>query len=534
MAGGKETPRQKLIGIMYLILLALLALQVSSAIMEKFKFLDDSLQFANDAADKNNDKVEQSIDKAVRDNGSKPKDVAVLEKAKQVRKEATEIKTYIDKIRKQLIETTGGLENPEDPNSMYKGAKSETEVEVLMVGADGSKKGKGYELQKEVNQFCADLSKVTGKKFPDIALDGKDDKRISEKDQKKKDFAELNFAQTPMVAAMAVLSNLESDVLKHETNALADIQSEIGADEIKFDQILATYRADSRIVAAGTKYTAYLFIAASSSTLKPTISAEGRNLPVEKGEGKLEFTATGGAYNSEGNANKTWNGKITIKNKGKDTTFNVKGEYVVARPVIQVQSASVSALYRNCGNELNIQVPALGSLYAPSFQASGVSAVIPGSKKGYVTLVPNAPQVSLKVSSGGNFIGEENFKVRLIPKPDIQAMNGAKPVDEKQGVPAPGPASITMKANPDESFKTFLPNDARYKVTEWEAILVRGRRPVKQKTFTTDNGSFSDFRAVAQAGDRIVIDVKTVKRMNFKNEIENVSIPTTIKNIPLN
>jgi len=84
MAGGKETPRQKLIGIMYLILLALLALQVSSAIMEKFKFLDDSLQFANAAADTNNDKVEQSIDKAVRDNGSKPGDVKVLEKAKKV------------------------------------------------------------------------------------------------------------------------------------------------------------------------------------------------------------------------------------------------------------------------------------------------------------------------------------------------------------------------------------------------------------------------------------------------------------------
>jgi len=270
MAGGKETPRQKLIGIMYLILLALLALQVSSAIMEKFKFLDDSLQFANNAADRNNDKVEQSIDKAVRDNGSKPKDVQVLEKAKQVRKEATEIKNYIDKVRKDLVDITGGLENPEDPTSMYKGAKSETEVEVMMVGADGGKKGRGYELQKEVNSFCADLTKVTGKPFPNIALDGKEDKRISSPEQKKKDFAELNFAQTPMVAAMAVLSNLEADVLKHETNALADIQAEIGADEIKFDQILAAYRADSRVVAAGTKYTAYLFIAASSSTLKPT------------------------------------------------------------------------------------------------------------------------------------------------------------------------------------------------------------------------------------------------------------------------
>jgi len=54
MAGGKESPRQKLIGLMYLVLLALLALQVSSAIMEKFRFLDDSLQYANSEAEENN------------------------------------------------------------------------------------------------------------------------------------------------------------------------------------------------------------------------------------------------------------------------------------------------------------------------------------------------------------------------------------------------------------------------------------------------------------------------------------------------
>jgi hypothetical protein len=83
MAGGKETPRQKLIGLMYLVLLALLALQVSSAIMEKFKFLDDSLQHANENSDNGNVKAEKSIEKAVTDNGSKAADMAVLEQARK-------------------------------------------------------------------------------------------------------------------------------------------------------------------------------------------------------------------------------------------------------------------------------------------------------------------------------------------------------------------------------------------------------------------------------------------------------------------
>ena len=535
MAGGKETPRQKLIGLMYLVLLALLALQVSSAIMEKFKFLDDSLQYANDNADSDNKKREKSISKSVAENGFKPSDVEVLKKAEGVRKEAAEIKAYIDNLRKKIVDMTGGLEDPDDPKSMYKGAKEETAIEILMVG--GNKNGKGYELQRETNKFVDDLNKLMAgnKKFDYIAKNAKEDARIPKNsEQKRKDFAELNFAQTPMVAAMATLSNLQAEVLKHESDALTYLQQQLGIDEIKFDQVFAMYRADSRVVAAGTKYTAELFMAASSSTLTPTISVDGRSLKVDKeGRGLLEFTATAGAYDSEGNAKKSWNGKITIKNKGKDTTFTVKGDYVVAKPVIQIQSASVSALYKNCGNELNVQVPALGSTYQPSFRASGAD-VITGSKKGFVTVVPNSPNVKLSVYSAGNLIGDQDFKVRLIPKPEIIALSGGKPLDVKVGVGAPGPRSVQIQAKSDESFKTFLPNDARYKITEWCAILVRGKRPVRTKTFSSELGDFNDFNSQAQAGDRIVIEVKSVKRMNFKGVIEDVNVGTPIINVPLN
>ncbi|MFQ3576415.1 MAG: gliding motility protein GldM, partial [Cytophagales bacterium] len=433
MAGGKETPRQKLIGIMYLILLVLLALQVSSAIMEKFKFLDDSLQAANDRATALNTKTAQNIEKAVSDNGNKAADLKVLEKSKQVRAEAKEIRDFIEKLREEIIQKTGGYEDPNDKTSMYKGAKDQGFVEDLMVGAK-----KGIQLQKEVNEFCEDLRRITGKpqEFPNLALDAKDDPRISSKSEnKKQSFSELNFTHTPMVAAMAVLSDLEASVLKHEAKALEDLAAEVGATEIKFDNIFAMYRAESKVVAAGTKYNAELFLAASSSTLKPTIKVDGRDLQVDKdGRGKLEFTATGGAYDNEGNAKKSWNGQITIKNKGKDTTFTVKGEYIVAKPVIQIQSASVSALYRNCGNELIVGVPALGSTYQPSFAGSSGGEFITGTEKGKVTIIPNSPEVTLKVSSGGNFIGDQKFKVRLVPLPTIELMAGGAKIDEKAGL----------------------------------------------------------------------------------------------------
>jgi hypothetical protein len=91
-----------------------------------------------------------------------------------------------------------------------------------------------------------------------------------------------------------------------------------------------------------------------------------------------------------------------------------------------------------------------------------------------------------------------------------------------------------MKAIPDESFKTFLPKDARFRVTQWECILVRGKRPVKTEVFTSENGNLSSFASQAQPGDRILIDVKKVTRTNFLNQTEDVNVGTIIKNIPLN
>ncbi|HVD97909.1 MAG TPA: gliding motility protein GldM [Cytophagaceae bacterium] len=533
MAGGKETPRQKMIGMMYLVLTALLALQVSSAIMEKFKFLDDSLQYSNEQMNGTNAATEKKIEKAVTDAGNKASDVAVLDQARAVRKEASEIKDYIKNLRAEIVQVTGGYED-NDPKKMYKGAKEEEKVAIHMMGA--SKNGKGYQLKKEVNQFVDDLNKITGEKYPYIALDAKDDSRITSSDQKRKDFVELNFTHTPMVAAMAVMSNLESDVLKHESSALKILADKVGAADLKFDQVIAMVRPASRIVAAGTKYEAEMFLAASASTITPTMTARGSSIQVDPKTkiGKVSFMAqAGGAFDAKENAFKQqWEGKVTFKFKGKDTTFTVKTDYYVAKPVIQVQSGSVSALYRNCGNELNVQVPALGQEYRPVFTAVGAD-VIKGAKNGEVTLIPTGTAVKLKVTSNGNYIGDQDFKVRLIPKPEIQALSNGKPVDEKQGVPSPGPRSITMKAVPDESFKAFLPKDARYRVAEWDCILVRGKRPVAQQKVTSETANLASFAAQAQPGDRILIEVKTVIRTNYQNKTETVNLGTVIKNIPL-
>ncbi|OON70689.1 gliding motility protein GldM [Hymenobacter sp. CRA2] len=526
MAGGKETPRQKMIGMMYLVLTALLALQVNSAILLKFKFLDDSLSNINQKVDKANDSAVKGIQAQVEKNHNLPKDVAVLKQGEEVREKTKQVVSYLQGVRDKLLAATENTKG----GSAYKNMSMEDKVAITMLGP--SRNGLGYEMKDKLNGYSTFIKGVVPGAQA-LALDAKEDPGVTEPSQKSKNFAELNFENTPLVAALAVLSQKEAEVLKYESDALAELSSRVGGQIIVFDKIGAFASAESNTVAAGTKYKAELFLTASASGMKPSMTLNGSPLQVgPDGKGKIEFTATPGAFNAEGIAKKEWKGTVRIRNNGRDTTFNVTVPYMVTKPVMQIQSASVQALYFKCGNKLTVTVPALGANYKPGFSASGAQ-VIAGAKTGEVTLVPNSGEVTLNVSSNGNAIGSQTFKVRAIPKPDIKCMVGGREANEKQGTPIVAVRNLSLRAVPDQGFANFLPEDARYRVTRYEVTLVRGRRPAMQTmTFDSPDANLTAVVNSAREGDRLFIEVKEVRRMNFRGEQEEVRMTKTF-NVPL-
>ncbi|WP_242926111.1 gliding motility protein GldM [Pontibacter vulgaris] len=526
MAGGKETPRQKMIGMMYLVLTALLALNVSSAILLKFQFLDESLQTVNTKTKSDNAGVVSNIRAAVSEGGNRSSDQRVLKDADEIRTRTKQLVEYIQELRQTLITKSGGMQD-----GHYVQPEGNDIVAITMLG--GKKNGAAYELKDKLDEYTKFLRQHSKNVPESIALSGKEDP-VAAKDpaQRRKDFAELNFEETPMVAALAVLSQKESEVLKYEADALQQMAAKVGADIIKFEKIFAMARAESKTVAAGTKYKADMFIAASSDAITPKMSFQGRPVKVVDGKGVVEFTAAASNYDADGNSKQQWKGNITINQNGKDTTFQVVEEYIVAKPVIQVQSASVQALYFQCANELNIQVPALGAVYDPSFSASGGSA-IKGAKKGQVTIIPTATEVKVNVSSGGNAIGSETFKVRPIPKPQLVALVNGRPIDVKRGVPAASFRAVEIQAQADEGFKQFLPQEARYRVTKWKAYLVRNNQPIDQADINGPSANLTQFAAKASRGDRVVIEVLDVKRLNYKGNAVDVNVKDSY-NIPLN
>ncbi len=525
MAGGKETPRQKMIGMMYLVLTALLALQVSNSILDKFISIDQSLAIQNKVSDAKNGKTLSSISKNVEERGSQPKEVTVLNKAKEVRSLTNEVIDYVSGIKKDI---TGEL----DENGQVQGKKSEDGVENLMLA-----KKKGEELKQKLNEYAQKLSQVSGVDIEPLAKDPSEiDYLKNDRDQKNKSFAEFNFMKTPKVAAMATLTEMMSEVRRAETDALEKLAEEVGAKDISFDQIVPLVRPNSNTVAAGAKFEAQLFITASSSGTTPKFMRDGSALPVGAtpqgiSYGKVEFTATPGAYDPQTlMAKKSFKAQIALK----DTTYNINHEYFVVKPVIQVRSAALSALYLNCGNELNIQVPALGTNYNPSF-SSNDATVIKGSKKGLVTVIPSGrSKVKISVSSGGSALGSETFSVKKVPLPSYSFKLRGKEVDFKSGVKATAMRSLTVKAIADENFAREVPKDAKYRVREMNVTLARGTRPVVNQRFTSESLNLSKFATQARPGDRIVIEIKKVTRKTYQKKNERVATRNEIYTIPLN
>lgn len=519
-----------MIGMMYLVLTALLALNVSSTVLDKFAFINESLERANAETSERNDRTIEGMEQAVEDKGNRAEDLKVVEDAKALRAETQKALLEMEEYKKKFIEITGGYENPEKKDARFIVGKTDYDkVGHYMMPAEEGGEGNGVAMKGLLNgyaEYIQDLLKKNGaeerilKQYHKIAKDADEDEYYSQdENQKGKKWSTLAFDGSPTHAALATVSEFQANLLAFETAALDFLVDRVGLKDITFDQIKPVIMPESKYVAAGTPYRADMFIAASASGLndKLVMTYNGEEAPVMGGVGKVEFIATPGNYDKDGNARKQIVASITVpQGGGSDTTFTDTVEYFVVQPVIQIQSQSVNALYYNCGNALDVQVPALGTQYNPKFTAKGGDA-IPGSDKGQVTVVPRSQKVTLTVSSGGNVIGSREFGVRGIPAPDIKVYTDQGEVNLKEGIDANTPR-LYIRAIPDESFAQFLPNDAKFRVAEAEVTLVSGglgrgsKRTGEQVSLAGMNG---------RPGNQIVIEIKKVQRQNFRKQVED-------------
>lgn len=522
MAGAKETPRQKLINLMYLVLLAMLALQVSSAIIEKFQSLNQSIEAANIDASVRSNELMQQINLKVENNKNNPKDVALQDKARLIKKHTSELVKYLQNSKAALIEKTGGY----NEEGGLVGAKEEEEVAQYMLGPGESKDGEGYDMQNRINEYVNQLNDLMREakietSYHKIALDGKQDPAYKDhKDHSKKTFAQLNFDATPLVAALSVISEKESAIRAMELNALSLINNRIGGDNIPIDKIRPIVQAQSQYVVAGMEYDANMFMAAYSSSYTPKMTLGENQIDVDQlGSGKVNFRASAGNFNEQGLAKKTWKGTITYpKADGTDSTYIIEQDYYVVKPSIDVKSAAIQRLYKHCGNKLDIQVPALGPEYQPEFSGAGARLINEGVSQ--VTVVPNQNRVKINVKNKGVQIGSVKYQAVPLPAPLVKLKVGNRDVDPIQGVTTSTARRLYIEIKAEKDLQRLLPRDTRYRIKNATIQLARGKTGSAPVRFNSQNMS-QKIRALAsnaRPNERFIIELIDVERKNFLNQ----------------
>lgn len=529
MAGAKETPRQRMIGMMYLVLTALLALQVSNQILQKFVLLNDGMERTSKNYIAKNEFVVSSIKSTVEQQGNNEKDVPKVGASQEVREATKEIYSYLEDLKQQLI-TQSNAKNEE--GNFVSASLKNTEIPGNMFANNG----KGEEMKERLNSYPTQISQILSgigidMAFQPIAKDAGDIPLFAnDSEVRNKDFVALNFVKSPVGAVMALISQYQNEVLNIESEALSQILSGIGTFYFKADILEARIAATSNVVAAGTTFEGDMFIASSSSSAAPEMTLDGRPVSVENGFGKIEFTVPPASeYDDRGLAKRVLNGEIVTNVGGEDQVLPVAYEYYVAQPLIRVSSEVVQQLYADCANELLIEVPALGNTYSPDFTVSNGQS-IKGNKPGQLTVVPGASgKVTIGVSSGGNKIGDVAYDIKPVPAPSLVpvASNGSE-IDLSQAQAIGTLTGIKLLAKPEPTFGRTMARDANFEVTGGEMRLLRNEVP--RQTVQISNGSSLAMRSLlesARAGDDIVFEIRQVTRTNFRGN----KIPSELRQI---
>ncbi len=428
MAHERLSPRQKMIGMMYLVLTAMLALNVSKEAVEAFKKVDKGLTQTIRNYSLKNDLIYKEFDRAAAENPEKAGKYKAT--ALEVKTRSDEIFNYIQDLKIEIITTAEGPETPAINGreviieKVQKIDENNVPSEIL-IGANEN--GKANNLKALINEY---------REFLVTTLDGKNQTAedalmvsLNTDDSKNEDgenerWENLTFQTLPLVAVVTILSKFQVDVRNAETEVLNHLYNQIDAASFKFNKLSAIVIPNSTYIQQGNEYQARVFLSATDTTQHPEISVGDMKLPInETGQGVYTARATS-------TGTKTWGGVISLKApNGTMMTYPFKETYSVGEPNVVVSPTGMNVLYVGLENPIDVSVPGVGPDQIKLRVTNG--ALKTGRVKnpsgqffrGNYIITPNTPGTNVQVFVTADVNGKQTnfapleFRVKPLPTP---------------------------------------------------------------------------------------------------------------------
>ena len=399
MALPKE-PRQKMINIMYLVLTAILALNVSAEILNAFKVVDASLLKSNASIEVSNKTLLASLQSKLSKPETAEKAAIWSPKADKAKQLTDQLFTKLEQFKDSLIRASGY--NPEKGINNYKEDDLESATRLFIVN------GKGPELLKDLTNFKAQLLAIDPEINTEFASKLPIDLSIPPSTTGSNNSWEYNyFHMTPTVAAVTILSKFENDVKNAENQVVTFCHNKIGQVEVIYNKSVALVSQSANYIMPGQKVKVKAGVGIFSSAAAPRISIGGQSFNATAGYAETELEAGGSGAHSI---------PVIIVYKGqdgKDVTVNDKVEYTVGVP-------GGSAIMLDKMNVFYIGVPNPITISSGSgWDKTNVSITggsLSGSGSNRVVTVTTPGKASINVTADGKSSSFE-FRVKTIPDP---------------------------------------------------------------------------------------------------------------------
>jgi gliding motility-associated protein GldM len=399
------SPRQKMINLMYVVLMAMLALNVSTEVLNGFSIVEESLKRTTQNASQENQAVYDDFAVQMKKNPQKVKQW--FEKSQQVKQMSDALYNLADELKLAIVQEADGKDG--DVENIRNKEDLEAANQVML----SPSRGRGKELFQAITDYRNKmLTMVTSYRQKKTIASNLSTDIPKDAQSMGKNWQEYMFESMPAAAAVTLLSKLQSDVRYAEGQVLHTLVSNIDVKDIRVNALNAFVIPNSQTIVRGDKFSARIVMAAVDTTQKPQIFIGGKemNLP-----GGLYETVTGRTGDF------TLSGFIQVENgNGELLKRSFEQKYTVVDPSATVSADLMNVLYAGYSNPLSVSVPGVPVNKVQATMTGGtLQPTGPGRYIARPTAVGQNVTITVTSTNTGRAqqMGQFTFRVRRLPDP---------------------------------------------------------------------------------------------------------------------
>lgn len=399
----RTSTRQKMINLMYLVFIAMLALRISTEVLDGFDLINDNIQSTIKNTTSRNDQLYTELNDSYRHNPEKSKDAYTL--AQVVKFRSDSLYNYMQELKWEVAVRTDGKKADVDNLRTKDNIDAASEVFLAPNG------GKGKAFKEAVDDYRETIAKMIGDPNKKVLIEDALSTEPSERaKQQNKNWLQASFYNMPSIAVITYLSELQSTVRQAEGEALNTLIKGIDMSDFRVNDLTAYVIPESKTVVRGAPYRANIIVAAVDTTQRPKVVVNGKTVT----DGQLQLpTGSTGTFDLKGYIE-------LIGRDGEPYIRNFKDSYSVIEPMAIVEPKLMDVVYAGIDNELVISVP---GFTASEIQASASQGGALNRKGNLWVARPTniggkfVVNVSVKTPGGTRSMAQKEFRIRRLPDP---------------------------------------------------------------------------------------------------------------------